>query len=81
MSETLTFSAILWKEGKLQIAWCPELDIASQGKKIEEALSNLREAVELYLEDDDAKIPTNKSPILTTLSVESHAKAETCIRP
>ena len=81
MSETLTFSAILWKEGKLQIAWCPELDIASQGKTVEEALSNLREAVELYLEDEDAKIPTNKSPILTTLSVETHAKAETCFRP
>jgi hypothetical protein len=31
MGEKLTFSAILWKEGKLQIAWCPELDIASQG--------------------------------------------------
>jgi predicted RNase H-like HicB family nuclease len=81
MSEMLTFSAILWKEGKLQIAWCPELDVASQGKTVEEALGNLREAVELYLEDEDAKIPTGKSPILTTLSVETHAKAETCIRP
>ncbi len=80
MGEKLTFSAILWKEGKLQIAWCPELDIASQGKKVEEALTNLREAIDLYLEDEDAKIPTNRSPILTTLSVETHAKAETCIR-
>jgi hypothetical protein len=32
MGETLTFSAIVRKEGKLQVAWCPELDIASQGK-------------------------------------------------
>ena len=80
MGEKLTFSAILWKEGKLQIAWCPELDIASQGKNVEEALANLREAIDLYLEDEDAKIPTNRSPILTTLSVETHAKAETCIR-
>jgi len=81
MTESITFSAILWKEGKLQIAWSPELDIASQGKNVEEALSNLREAIELYLEDEDAKIPTSKSPILTTLSVETHAKAETCLRP
>jgi len=81
VSETLTFSAILWKEGKLQVAWCPELDIASQGKNVEEALGNLREAVELYLEDEDAKVPTSTSPILTTLSVEGHAKAEACIRP
>ena len=80
MGEKLTFSAILWKEGKLQIAWCPELDIASQGKKVEEALANLHEAIDLYLEDEDAKIPTNKSPILTTLSVETHGKAEACIR-
>ena len=33
MGEKLAFSAILWKEGKLQIAWSAELDVASQGKK------------------------------------------------
>lgn len=80
MTESTTFSAILWKEGKMQIAWCPELDIASQGKNVEDSLSNLREAIELYLEDEDAKIPSDRSPIFTTLSVETHAKAETCIR-
>jgi predicted RNase H-like HicB family nuclease len=80
MTESVTFSAILWKEGKLQIAWSPELDIASQGKNVEDALSNLREAIELYLEDEDAKIPLDRSPILTTLSVETHAKAEASIR-
>jgi hypothetical protein len=37
MTESITFSAIVWKEGKLQIAWSPELDIASQGKNVEEA--------------------------------------------
>jgi predicted RNase H-like HicB family nuclease len=76
MTESVTFSAILWKEGKLQIAWSPDLDIASQGKNVEDALSNLREAIELYLEDEDAKIPTDRSAILTTLSVETHAKEE-----
>lgn len=80
MGEKLTFSAILWEEGKMQIAWCPELDIASQGKKVEEALANLHEAIDLYLEDEDAKIPINKSPILTTLSVETHAKAGKSIK-
>ncbi len=80
MGEKLTFSALLWKEGKLQIAWCPELDIASQGKRVEDALANLREAIDLYLEDEDAKIPTDRSPILTTLSVEIHGKTEACIR-
>jgi predicted RNase H-like HicB family nuclease len=81
MTASITFSAILWTEGKLQIAWSPELDIASQGKNVEDALGNLREAIELYLEDEDAKIPVDRSPILTTLSVETHAKTEACIRP
>jgi len=81
MTECVTFSAIVWKEGKLQIAWSPELDIASQGKNVEDALCNLREAVALYLDDEDAKIPVDRSPILTTLSVESHAKAEAPLRP
>ena len=75
MTESITFSAILWKEGNLQIAWSPELDIASQGKNVEEALGNLREAIELFLEDEDTKIPTNNSLILTTLSVETRHKS------
>jgi predicted RNase H-like HicB family nuclease len=29
---------------------CPELDVASQGETIEEAIANAKEAVELYLE-------------------------------
>ena len=63
MTETVTLSAVVWQEGKLQIAWCPELDVASQGKDVEHALRNLQEAVELYLEDEDAKIPKGKTPL------------------
>lgn len=37
------------------MANCPELDIASQGESIEEALFNLKEAIELYLEDEDVE--------------------------
>jgi predicted RNase H-like HicB family nuclease len=81
LTENVTFSVVVWKEGKLQIAWSPELDIASQGKTVEAAISNLREAVELYLEDEDAKIPVERSAILTTLSVETHAQAEATVRP
>ncbi|MFB3888355.1 MAG: type II toxin-antitoxin system HicB family antitoxin [Candidatus Bathyarchaeia archaeon] len=80
MCETATFSAVVWQEGKMQVAWCPELDIASQGKDIEQALKNLREAVELYLEDEDAKMPGGKSPMVTTLSVEMHAKDSSGVR-
>ena len=49
-----TFTAILEREGDLYVALCPELDIASQGPTIEEATTNLREAVALFLETADS---------------------------
>ena len=45
------FTAVIQQEGKLFVALCPELDVASQGKSVEEARSNLTEAVELFLEE------------------------------
>lgn len=38
------------REGNGYVALCPELDVASQGATIEEAIANLREAVELFLD-------------------------------
>lgn len=46
-----TFTAILHKEGDLYVADCPEVGTVSQGKNVEEAVANLREATELYLEE------------------------------
>ncbi len=48
-----TFTAILEKEGDMYCALCPELDVASQGNTVEEAIANLKEAVELFLESAD----------------------------
>ncbi len=48
-----SYTAIVEKEGDLFVALCPELDIASQGKTVEEATANLKEAVELFLECAD----------------------------
>jgi predicted RNase H-like HicB family nuclease len=45
-----TFTAAMHKEGDSYVAFCPELDIASQGETIESARENLREAIELFLE-------------------------------
>ena len=44
------FTAIIEQEKGEYVALCPEFDIASQGKTIEEATLNLKEAVELFLE-------------------------------
>lgn len=37
------------------LAWCPVVDIVSQGKSYGEAKENIAEALELYFEDADAK--------------------------
>jgi predicted RNase H-like HicB family nuclease len=50
-SEQLT--AIIEREGDGYVSLCPELDIASQGNTVEEARTNLREAVELFFESAD----------------------------
>jgi len=44
------YTAIITKEGNWYIARCLELDVTSQGKTIEEAQANIKEAVELYIE-------------------------------
>ena len=44
------FSASVVKEDRLFVAQCLEVDVASQGETEEEALSNLREALELHFE-------------------------------
>lgn len=46
-----TFTAVLHKEDGLYVAECPEVGTVSQGKTIEDAIANLREATELYLEE------------------------------
>ena len=48
MTQKLT--AIIEREGDGFVSLCPELDIASQGATIEEARSNLKEALELFYE-------------------------------
>ena len=49
----LNYHALVWKEGTWFVAKALEIEMASQGKTRSEALANLREAVDLYLEDED----------------------------
>lgn len=62
------FSAVVHKEGEIYVADCPELGTVSQGSNIEEAIANLKEASELFLEEHEA--PSVASPIFATFSVE-----------
>jgi predicted RNase H-like HicB family nuclease len=61
-----TFTARVWKEGKWFVAQCVEIDIASHGKTSRQALSKLKEALQLYLEPPVATI----LPKLTSIEVE-----------
>ncbi|MBC7233288.1 MAG: type II toxin-antitoxin system HicB family antitoxin [Chloroflexi bacterium] len=59
-----TFTAVIHKEEDLYVAECPEVGTVSQGYTIEEAIANLREATELYLEEFPQ--PDTGRPLLTT---------------
>lgn len=70
-SGTLELSAVVRREDGVYVALCPEFDVASQGKSVEEALTNLKEAFELYLEDEDVeKLSGAEVPIVTIVKVD-----------
>lgn len=54
MNQKQFFTNVVWKEGKYFVAQCLNVDVSSFGKTHEEALKNLEEALELYLEDAPA---------------------------
>jgi predicted RNase H-like HicB family nuclease len=67
---TRTFTAIIYWEEDVYVAECPEVGTASQGETIEEAIANLKEATELYLEE--FPLPETASHrLLTTFEVMS----------
>jgi predicted RNase H-like HicB family nuclease len=53
------------------VAFNPETGTTTQGETVEEALANLKEAVELYLEDEN--ITLSGPPLVTTLTILEHA--------
>jgi predicted RNase H-like HicB family nuclease len=63
---TRTFTALIHKEDDWCVADCPEVGTVSQGKTVEEAVANLKEATELYLEEFPIEKVTH--PLLTTFA-------------
>ncbi len=59
-----TFTAVIHREDDLYVATCPEVGTVSQGVTIEDAVANLKEATELYLEE--FPLPAVGRPLLTT---------------
>ena len=64
-----TFTAVLHKEEDMYVAECPEVGTTSQGKTIDEAVSNLKDATKLYLEEFPIK--EKRKTLLTTFEVAS----------
>ncbi len=62
-----TFTAMLHREGDIYVAECPEVGTVSQGMTIEEALANLKEATELYLEEIVCIVPLHDELAVGTL--------------
>lgn len=57
MSET-SFKASVCQKGEWYVAQCLDVDVASRGRTKEEALENLKEAIELHFEEPRAtKVP------------------------
>jgi predicted RNase H-like HicB family nuclease len=46
-----TFTAVFYRKEDMYVAECPEVGTVSQGRAVEEAVANLKEATELYLEE------------------------------
>lgn len=69
--EERTFTVILKKEEDVYIAECPEVGTFSQGNTIDEAVENIKEATELYLEEFPLE-SQEKKPIITFFEISSN---------
>ena len=58
--KNLVVTEEIWKEGNMYTAFCPELDVASCGRNVEEARDNLLEVIKIQLEET-AKLGTLKA--------------------
>ena len=70
---TMTLSAVLNPDEDGYVSLCPELDIASQGDTVEEALANLKEALEGFFETaspEEVRTRLKKPSLFTRVEVE-----------
>lgn len=62
--KTREIDYVVWKEDKYFVSRCINVEVSSFGETIEEAISNLKEAVELYFEDEDKELPVINNVLL-----------------
>jgi predicted RNase H-like HicB family nuclease len=67
---SLPLTAAVTHEGDWYLARCLEVEVASQGRTVEDALASLKEALELYFEDTPAG-PSPPHPLVTQIDVRA----------
>jgi predicted RNase H-like HicB family nuclease len=68
---TIRLTAAVTPDDGWYVARCLEVEVASQGRTIDEALANLREALELYFEDEP--VPETSEAIVAPVEVKLSA--------
>ena len=69
--EQIALQNIVWQEGKHYVAQCLNVDVSSFGDNREDALNNLKEALELFFEDASPdQIQTVNNPEIVTTSLQ-----------
>ena len=63
----IKYNVVIQKEEEWYVAKCLDNSVASQGRTIEEAIQNLKEALELYYESEEPILP--KEILVTTVEV------------
>ncbi|HPO64080.1 MAG TPA: type II toxin-antitoxin system HicB family antitoxin [Candidatus Kapabacteria bacterium] len=51
------YEYIIWREGNYYVSQCLNVNVSSFGESYTEAQKNLKEAVELYFEDEQLDLP------------------------
>ena len=81
MEKTRQFTAVIEREDDMFVAFCPELDVASQGATVEEARDNLVEAIELFFESTSPEeIKQHGEVFVTRVEVRDAAARSSCCR-
>lgn len=64
---------VVQREGRYLSAWCPVLDIATQGKDDKELEKNIHELVDIYFADKDTYKPKFQTLMKTTIEIKNIA--------
>ncbi|MGF7237990.1 MAG: type II toxin-antitoxin system HicB family antitoxin [Frankia sp.] len=73
VERAVRLTAVIMHEGDWYVARAVEVEVASQGASVEESLLNLREALELYFEDEPVPPLAVEGPIIAPVDVRLSA--------